>query len=65
MALFAERIGFKLKLHYFKCCLEKDAAYYDEHNPTEMASRIAKEVSAMQRAIGEKFGNLYKHHLVY
>ena len=57
-ALFAERVAFKLKIDYFKSCLEKDAAYYDEHDPTEMTSRISKEVSAIQRGIGEKFGGI-------
>ena len=58
MALFAERVAFKVKLKYFEKCLEKDAEYYDLNNPTEMASRISKETSAIQRAIGEKFGNI-------
>lgn len=39
-------------------CIEKDAQYYDLNNPTEMAARIAKETAAIQRAIGEKFGNI-------
>jgi hypothetical protein len=29
MALFAERIAFKVKLDYFMKCIEKDADYYD------------------------------------
>jgi len=33
MALFAERIAFKVKNHYFEKCLEKDADYYDKNNP--------------------------------
>lgn len=28
---------------YFSAVLEKDAEWFDEHNPTEMASKIAKE----------------------
>ena len=39
-------------------CIEKDAEYYDQNNPTEMAARIVKETAAIQRAIGEKFGNI-------
>lgn len=38
--------------------MRKDAAYYDEHNPTEMASKIAKETAAIQRGTGEKLGNI-------
>lgn len=28
------------------------------HNPTEMASKISKETSAIQRGIGDKVGNI-------
>ena len=58
LAFFAERISHKAKIFYFTKCIEKDADYYDRHNPTEMASRISKEVSAIQRATGENFGKL-------
>ena len=47
MALFAERVAFKVKLDYFMKCIEKDAQYYDLNNPTEMAARIAKETAAI------------------
>ena len=47
MALFAERVAFKIKLQYFLKCIEKDAEYYDMNNPTEMASRISKETAAI------------------
>ena len=56
--MFAESISYKIKIKYFKSCLEKDASFYDEHNPTEMASKISKEVSTIQRGIGEKVGAL-------
>ena len=58
LALFAERVAFKLKIKYFEKCIEKDADYYDQNNPTEMSARISKETAAVQRAIGEKFGNI-------
>lgn len=58
MALFAERVAYKVKIKYFEKCIEKDADYYDQHNPTEMSARISKETAAIQRAIGEKFGNI-------
>jgi hypothetical protein len=47
LALFSESISFKIKLEYFKKCLEKDAAFYDVQNPTEMASKISKECSSI------------------
>jgi ABC-type multidrug transport system fused ATPase/permease subunit len=56
-ALFAESISFKTKILYFEKCLEKDAAFYDKISPTEMASRISKECSAIARGLGEKVGN--------
>lgn len=58
MSIYAERIAFKVKCRYFEACLEKDADFYDKNNPTEMTSRISKECSAIQRGIGEKFGNI-------
>ena len=46
-AMFGENITFKTRLAYFKSCIEKDSAFYDENNPTEMASKIAKECTAI------------------
>lgn len=59
MALYAERVAVNTKIAYFKSALEKDADFYDKNIPTVMGSRIAKEVSGMQRGIGEKFGNIF------
>ena len=55
--LFAESISFKTKIMYFEKSLEKDATFYDQNNPTEMASRISKECSAIARGLGEKVGH--------
>jgi ATP-binding cassette subfamily B (MDR/TAP) protein 1 len=52
--MYAERLAFTLKIEYFRKCLEKNAAWYDEHNPTEMAAKISKEISAIQRGNGQK-----------
>lgn len=46
-SIFAENIAYKIRIDYFKSCLAKDAAFYDDNNPTEMASKISKEVSAI------------------
>ena len=43
---------------YFRKCLEKDATFYDENNPNEMAAKIAKEISAINRGLGEKIGTI-------
>lgn len=47
-----------MKVAYFDQALRKDADFYDTQNPNEMASKIAKEVSAVQRGTGEKIGNI-------
>ena len=57
-SLFAENTVFKTKIQYFSKTLRKDAAFFDEQNPTEMASKISKECSAIQRGTGEKVGNV-------
>jgi ATP-binding cassette subfamily B (MDR/TAP) protein 1 len=35
-----------------------DAAFYDQNNPNEMSAKIAKEIMAIQRGLGEKVGML-------
>ena len=34
-----------------------DSYYYEEQNPTEMASKIAKEIAALKRGTGNKVGS--------
>jgi ABC-type multidrug transport system fused ATPase/permease subunit len=55
-SVFSESIQYKLKIEYLKACLMKDAAFYDEQNPNEMASKINKETSAVRRGCSEKIG---------
>jgi ATP-binding cassette subfamily B (MDR/TAP) protein 1 len=57
-AIFAARISYKTRMIYFTKCLEKDAAFYDVNSPTEMSAKISKEISAIQRGLGEKVGNI-------
>jgi hypothetical protein len=47
LSIFAENICYKIRIEYFKQVLEKDAAWFDENNPTEMASKISKEVTTI------------------
>jgi len=56
--LFAENIQHKIRIVYFKSCLEKDATWFDSNNPNEMASRIGSECKAIERAVGEKIGQI-------
>jgi ATP-binding cassette subfamily B (MDR/TAP) protein 1 len=37
----------------------KDSAWFDEHNPNELSTKIGKECALIQRGIGEKIGELY------
>lgn len=55
---FAESIALKFKIDYFEKILTKDSNWFDQNNPGEMASKISKEVAAVQRGTGEKVGNL-------
>lgn len=58
LSMFSERIAESVKVQYFKACMEKDADFYDQNNPTEMGAKIAKEVTGIQRGLGEKFGTI-------
>ena len=57
-SVFAVNITHKLRIDYFRKCLQKDAAYYDEHNTNEMATNIAKQYSTIQKGTGDKFGQI-------
>ena len=58
LSIFAESIAYKVKINYFRSCLEQDATFYDDQNPTEMASKISRETTAIQKGIGEKAGQI-------
>lgn len=58
LQLFAQRMSFKVQIRYFEACLQQDADFYDVNSPASMASKIAKECSAIQRGFGEKVGML-------
>jgi len=58
LSIFSIQIGTKMKIAYFDQALRKDADFYDSQNPNEMASKISKEVAAVQRGTGEKIGNI-------
>ena len=54
----AEKAAYKIRMEYFRKSLEKDAAYYDLHNPTEIASKISKDVSLIKAGLGQKYGHV-------
>jgi len=45
--IYSDNVSYNLKVSYFKAALEKDAAYFDLHDQSEFASKIAKEASAV------------------
>lgn len=47
LSVFSESISRNMKIEYFSAALSKDAAFYDEQNPNEMASKINKECGAV------------------
>ena len=55
-SIFSESVQYHLKIEYMKAALEKDAAFYDEQNPNEMAAKINKEAQAVRRGCSEKVG---------
>lgn len=58
MNYVASILAYKIRVLYFERSLEKDATYYDLHNPTEMAAKISKEVSLIVSGAGQKFGHV-------
>ena len=54
----ASRISYRIKVEYFKKCLEKDATFYDLNNPMEMAAKITKEASTIGAGMGQKIGHV-------
>lgn len=58
--MFAKNMAYNTRIQYFTKSLEKDAAYYDEHPPTEMASKIAREMNSVENAFGDKFSMIWQ-----
>ena len=54
----AAKVSYRIKIEYFKKCLEKDAAFYDLNNPMEMAAKISKESSIIGSGMGQKVGHV-------
>ena len=56
--IFSENISYRIQIEYFRAAIRKDATYYDKHNPNEMATKISKEVEAIQRGSSDKMGQI-------
>jgi ATP-binding cassette subfamily B (MDR/TAP) protein 1 len=59
MNMFSENLARNMKMKYIERCLAMDAAWYDEHNPTEMQAKIVKEVGTIQRGVGDKISLVF------
>jgi ABC-type multidrug transport system fused ATPase/permease subunit len=55
---FGESISFKTQVNYFRAALDQDAYFYENQSVTEMASKITKEMAALRRGSGAKFGQI-------
>lgn len=58
LLMFSERVGFKLRVAYFRAILRQDIAWFDQINPSELSAKMPKEIMAIQRALGEKMGTI-------
>ena len=58
-SIFSQRMSHKIRLIYFEKCLALDAKFYDGNSAAEMASKISKECTAIQRGFGEKVGQTF------
>lgn len=57
---FADRLSYQTRIKYLESCLRQDAAYYDEHSPTEMPSKIAEEAEKIKAGMGDKSQMFYQ-----
>lgn len=53
---FSNSLSYKIRIAYFRASLRQDAAFYDEQSPTEMATKISKEIEAIKAGTGDKIG---------
>ena len=58
LIMFAERVAKKVRVKYLEAILKQESAWFDTTNPSELSSRLVKEVQAIQRALGEKMGTI-------
>jgi ATP-binding cassette subfamily B (MDR/TAP) protein 1 len=56
LSISADRLAQKTKVQYLRSILRQEVAWFDQNNAQELSSRLSKDTSAIQRAIGEKAG---------
>ena len=58
LAAASTRIAGRIKTKYLEAILKQESAWFDMINYTELSSRIEKECQSIQKAMGEKFGQI-------
>ena len=58
LVVMAERVGKKTRVHYLHAILKQDIAWFDSMNVPELSARLSKECQAIQKALGEKMGQI-------
>lgn len=58
LLMFSERVAKKTRTKYVEAILRQDCSWFDTTNPSELSSRVGKEILAMQKALGEKMGTI-------
>jgi ABC-type multidrug transport system fused ATPase/permease subunit len=46
-------------VNFFRACLEKDAEYFDMHNPNEMPSLLATNLDELKNGTGSSFSQFF------
>jgi ABC-type multidrug transport system fused ATPase/permease subunit len=59
LLIASEKIVRRTKTAYLEAILRQESAWFDVNNPSELSSRIGKEVLTIQKAIGEKMGQIF------
>ena len=58
LAAASSQIAARFKQKYLEAILRQESAWFDMINYTELSARLTKECQAIQRAIGEKYGQI-------
>lgn len=56
LTMYSQRITRKTRVEYLRAILKQDTKWFDMINVQELSSKMSKDISAVERAIGEKAG---------
>lgn len=59
LLIFSEKVTLKIKVAYLSSILKQEAAWFDMTSYEELSARLGKESLSIQKAIGEKFGQIW------